>query len=354
MKKTGKILILVLVLAVIALVLSLENRKSTLEKDISAFAIDDTATVTKIFMADRTGDEVLLEKVGSGYWELNDTLKARKEGVEDLINTMSKLAIRAPVSKSSYNNVIKQLASSAVKVEIYQIKPRINLFDLVKLFPRETLTKTYYVGHPTPDNLGTFMLIEGSEVPFVVSQPGFRGYVAARFSPRVNDWRDHTIFSKRPEQIKSIEIEFPAQPEESFRIEKTGENRVRLIQTATNTVMDGFDTTRVIEFINAFRNIRFEAVLDAADKQLIDSIVSTRPAHIITLSDTSDKRKTVKTFRRPNTAQQTNLEGELLPWDTNRLYALLSEDQELVLIQYFVFDPITRPLSYLLGRNPDY
>jgi hypothetical protein len=34
----------------------------------------------------------------------------------------------------------------------------------------------------------------------------------------------------------------------------------------------------------------------------------------------------------------------------DRLYAVNQDSDELLLIQYFVFDPITRPLSFLLGE----
>ncbi|MFP4471789.1 MAG: hypothetical protein ACLFPE_13990 [Bacteroidales bacterium] len=346
-------IVLVAILAVVAVVLVTENRKGTLSDDISEFAIDDTASVTKIFMADMRGNEVLLEKVGPGKWTLNDTLGARIEGVELLLKTMQGLEIHSPVSKSSYNNVITRLATNSTKVEIYQVVPRINIFGS-ELFPREKLTKTYFVGHATPDNLGTFMLMEGAEVPFVVDLPGFRGFVAARFSPQYLDWRDHAVFRVPPEQLRSITLEFPGNPEESFRIEKTGSNQVKLIQLQSGKAIEGYDAGRLVEFVNTYKDIRFEAVLDKIDIVLRDSIVDSQPTHIITVTDTSGVSKTVKTFRRPNTAGQYDLEGNLLPWDTNRLYALLPENNELVMIQYFVFDPATRPLSYIMGRNEMY
>lgn len=342
--------IAVIVLAIVALLVVNQNRKSTLRDDVSAFAIDDTASVTKIFMADMRGNEVLLEKVRPGKWTLNDTLGARIEGVELLLNTMQRLAIQSPVSKSSYNSVVTRLATNATKVEIYQMVPRIDIFG-IGLFTREKLTKTYYVGHSTPDNLGTFMLMEGAEVPFVVDLPGFRGFVAARYSPRYSDWRDHTVFRTPPVRLQSITMEFPGQPGESYRIEKTGPNKVQLIGLKTGKPIEGYDPGRVVDLVNTFKDLRFESVLEKPDEAFRDSIVASQPLHIITVTDTTGVSKTVKTFRRPNVAGQFDLEGNPLPWDSNRFYALLPENEELVMVQYFVFDPATRPLSYLLGRD---
>lgn len=351
MKRTRLTIILVIILAAVAVILVMQNRGGTLRSEVGEFAIDDTASVTKIYMADMQGNEVLLKEENPGKWSLNDSMKARAEGVELLLSTMQKLAVKAPVSKSSYNTVIKRLAATSVKVEIYQVVPRINLFNLLKLFPHEKRTMVYYVGTPTPDNMGSFMLKEGSDTPFVVYIPGFKGYVSARFTAFVSDWRDHTIFAKKPAQIRSIQVEFPQEPEESFRIDKYSDQDLSLIQPTTDKVFDAFDTTRVIDFINAYRNIRFEMSFENITQRHQDSIMSQTPVNIIELTDNEGITTIVKTYRRANIVQQEDLEGNLLPYDVNRLYAWLEDEKELVIIQYFVFDPITRPLSFLLGNN---
>jgi len=351
MKKNRITILLVIVLAIVAVVLVSQNRSGTLRSEVGDFAIDDTSTVTQIFMADMQGNEVLLQKMPAGNWSLNDSLNARAEGIGLLLTTMSKLAVKAPVSKSTYNMVIKRLATTSVKVEIYQKVPRVNIFNFIKLFTHEKLTKVYYVGSSTPDNMGSFMLMEGSDTPFVVYLPGFKGYVSARFTAFLSDWRDHTIFSKKPAQISSIQVEFPQNQNESFRIDKYGDNDVKLTQLTTGAVFNAFDTTRVIDFINAYRNIRFEESFQRVNSAHKDSITSQTPAHIIKLTDKQNKTQIVTTFRRANIAHQKDLDGNLLPYDVDRLYAISEGNNELLMIQYFVFDPITRPLSFLLG-NP--
>ena len=350
MKKNVIIIFIVLALLAISLILLMQNKQGTLRSDIGGFAIDDTATVTKIFMADRQGNEVLLKEQVPGHWILNDSLIARREGVELLLSTMARLAVKAPVSKSIYNTVIKRLASSSVKVEIYQMTPRINIFNWIKLFPHEKRTRVYYVGSATPDNMGSFMLMEDSDTPFVVYLPGFRGYVSARFTAYVSDWRDHTIFAKKPAQIKTIQVEFPGESFESFRIDKFGDSDLKLQQLSNAHIYDGFDTSRVIDFINAFRNIRFEESFQNIDFGHKDSIVAQTPVNIITLIDTEGNTQKVSTYRRQNIDGQKDLEGNFQPWDVDRLYAVNEDSDELLLVQYFVFDPITRPLSFLLGE----
>lgn len=350
MKRNKVVVLIVLVLLVVAGTLILNNESGTLNKEVGDFAIDDTASVSKIYMADMRGNEVLFREVKPGHWTLNDSLKARPEGMVLLLNTMSKLAVKAPVSKSTHNTIVKTLATTSVKVEIYQMVYRINLFNTIKLFPHEKLTKVYYVGNATPDNMGTFMLMEGSDTPFVVYLPGFKGYVSARFTAYTSDWRDHTIFAKKPSQIRSINVEFPQEPVESFIIEKSGDYDVKLKQLSTGQVYNGFDTTRVMDFINAYRNIRFESSFQNIDPLHKDSITSQVPVNIIELTDVSGQTQRVVTYRRANLAQASDLDGNLFPYDVDRLYAAINDEKELLIVQYFVFDPITRPLSFLLGR----
>jgi hypothetical protein len=107
----------------------------------------------------------------------------------------------------------------------------------------------------------------------------------------------------------------------------------------------------VVEFLNAYKFINFESLLDGMDQRVIDSIKDSTPFNIITLTDTAGKINKVKTFRMKNKTGDFDLEGNLLPYDQNRLYALIDAGKEFVMIQYFVFDPITRPLSYLLRQN---
>jgi len=348
MKKTRITIIIVIVLAIVAIFLILQNRQGTLSTKLSEFAVNDTTTITRIFMADMSGNKVLLTKINPGNWVVNDEIKASQPVVGLLLKTMMSLAVKSPVSKAGYNNVIKQLAVNSVKVEIYQQVYRIKLFNSIRLFPHEKLTKVYYVGSATPDNMGTFMLMEGSKVPFIVFQPGFRGFVSARFSARLNDWRDHTIFNNRPSEISAIKVEFPQNPNESYIIEKFGNSRLELKQLSSNNKFERYDTLRVVELINAYKFVNFESIISGLDQKSIDSITATTPLNIITLTDTTGKVNVVKTFRLVNDNGDFDEEGNLLPYDRDRLYALINGGKEFVLIQYFVFDPITRPLSYLL------
>jgi len=345
MKKNIIIIIVSVILLVIAAFLFLNNRNGTFSKKDNAFAVHDTSTVTKVFLADKQNKTVLLERQPDGTWMLNNTFLARKSGIDILLETMKNIVPKYPVSKSAHNNVVALMAAASTKVEIYQEVYRINLFDRIKLFKHEKLTKTYYVGGATPDNMGTFMVLEGSEVPFVIQLLGLRGYVATRYSTMEKDWRDHTIFKTKLYDLRSVEMEFPTDPDNSYKMETEDED-IFVYSNSTGQQINGYDTLKVLNFLTSFADLRFEALLDKVSPHFRDSVINSVPLHIITVVDKQGDTTQIKTFMKPNDQGQFDMDGNFYESDVDQLFALVNEERDFVLIQYFVFDKVFRPLSF--------
>lgn len=344
-KKNKAIFLIVLILAIIAIILVLSRDKSTFSKKDYDFAVADTSTVTKIFLVNKANQSVLFEKQSVGNWLLNGKYKAHPYGIKMLLETMTKITAKSPVPKSGHNNVIKQLATASTKVEIYQEVYRINIFGKIKLFKHEKLTKTYYVGNPTPDNMGTFMLLEGADIPFIVHILGLRGFVSSRFSTIERDWRDHTVFRAKLAEIKTLIMEVPKNPETSFKVESDG-NRFVLYGLSDKQALSSYDTLKLMNFMTSFADLRFEALLNEIDPLRIDSITHSTPQQIITLIDKKGDTTKLKTFFKPNDAQRYNTEGGLYTEDLDRLYGLIHDGEDFILLQYFVFDKVLKDLDY--------
>jgi hypothetical protein len=348
MKKNRLIIILAIVLAVIAALLAITGSKGTIKPALKDFAVDDTSNVVKIFMTDKNNLNILLERQSQGYWELNGHYRAQQESVDLLLKTMLNLAVMQPVSEAAHNTVIKVMASSAVKVEIYQKVFRINLFKHIRLFPHVKRTKTYYVGHVTQNNIGTYMLMEHSSTPFIVYIPGFRGFVQSRYSTIEKDWRDHAVFSDRINNIQSVTVQFVEHPERSFQVVNHDDVHFALVSLIGDKEIPDFDTMKVVNFLVSFANIRCEAFLNDLPQEERDTITARYPFHIITLTKKSGETVVVKTFYKPLLPGQFDSQGHPLKMDLDRFYALINEDKDFVLVQFFVFDKITRPVTYFL------
>ncbi len=351
MKKNRIIFIILGILVVLAAALIIQKNYSGREPEDRQFSVSDTASITKLFFANKDNRTVKLTRQPNGFWILNDQYPAMTQVVDGMLATLQDIRVKSPVAKSARNNMVKLLASSSIKTEVYQKAYRIDFWNL-KLFPYEKRTKVFYVGEPTMDNIGTCMLMEGSETPYVVYIPSFRGFVAARFSCDPFSWRSRNIFSTKLPDIKSIKVEFGDNPEWSYEIENSNERGLALIPLSTRQPLADFDTVKVVNFLGFFKNINFETFTgEMFTPQQKDSITSPRPSYIITLTDKLGKVQVVKAWRQRLPAGTIDETGRELEYDPDHMYALVENGKELVSIQYYVFDNITRPLPWLLDKS---
>ena len=353
MKKNNRITIIITaLLVVIAGVLIWNNRYiSTNRGEESNFQVWDTASVTKIYLADRKERESLLEREPQG-WVLNGTYRAHPKQVQYLLTTLYKIRIKMPVSKASHDNIVKQLASQSTKVEIYQNVPRINLFNKVKLFYHEKRTKVFYVGDATMDSSGTFMLKEGADKAYIVYIPSFRGFITTRFTANPDDWRDHTVFHENMADIQSVAIEFNEDPEGGFRIDNMGKHQYKLTRLCDNKDLP-YDTLKVINFMSSFGDLRFEALFtNSLPQERIDSITSSPYVHHVILTDKEGNTKEMKTFKKLVMNGVTDFGGDYGEIDRDRMYALIEGGKDFVLIQNYVFDKVLHDVRYFEAGHP--
>ncbi|MHC1775177.1 MAG: DUF4340 domain-containing protein [Lentimicrobium sp.] len=350
MRKNRNIIIITLILAIVAAILLLNRSDKTLKPEISEFSVTDTASVSRIFMADKSDSKVLLERNTDGKWVLNGKYDAHVENLNTFLQTIGNLKVREPVARVAHNNILKLLSTKSVKVEIYQNSHRIRI-GRYRFFPYEKLAKTYYIGDATMDNVGTYALMEGADIPVVLYMPGLRGYVATRFSTLESDWRVHTVFNKKLPDMKEIRVEFIERPEESFRVVNNNNQNLSLFSLTDNREIQHFDTLQLMSFVNAFKNIRYELLLNDMEPVKKDSIMGSLPLHRIAVELKDGTRQTAKTFGRKLPVPEIDVfDGSTVTHDRDRMYALINNDQDFVMVQYFVFDKILLPLSFFTGN----
>ena len=353
MKKNKIAIILTIILVAIAVLLLWNNRYlSSIRGESADFMVWDTASVTRVYLADRMDHETLLERNADGSgWTLNKDYKAHPKKIDQLFYTLYKVRIRMPVSKASHDNVISQMASRSTKVEVYQIVPRINLFNKIRLFPHEKCTKVFYVGESTQDNIGTYMLREGADQAYIVYIPGFQGYISTRFTADPDDWRDHTVFHETLANIQSASVEFGDDPTRSFRIDNIGHHQYQLTRLADNQVLP-IDTLKVINFLSAFNDVRFESLINSiTPQQRMDSILNSPFLHRITLVNKEGKEVSMKTYSKRR--QTINLiPEEERAMDVDRMFAFVNNDRDFVLVQYYTFDKLLHDVNYYVAGNP--
>jgi hypothetical protein len=300
-------------------------------------------------MSDKNNNTLKLVKEGPGNWIVDDKFPGQKANIAMLLNTMLQLQVKETVPKGAHNDIIRDLASTAVKVEIYQWVYRIDIAG-IRMFPHEKRTKVYYVGGATMSNRGSYMLMEHSSEPFVVYMPGLRGFVSPRYSPIEKYWRDYSIFRNSLLNISSVRMEYPSNPEYSYEVKVNRAHRITLLSLNDNVEIPQFDTVKMMNFLAAFRNVNFEALLSDADKHLRDSVLATTPYLVMTVTDSNNRAKSAKIYHKKAAPDAIDYYNKPAPYDFERLYALVNDGKDFTLIQYFVFDRILRTKSYFLPK----
>lgn len=326
-----KILLLILVLgASLTIYFANENGWfSGKHNERRDFAITDSAGLDKIFMANKHGKKIQLEKV-DGIWMVNGKYEVNDGWFKQLFETIRKVRVKSPIPKKALNGVIKNLSNDHIKVELY-IKGE--------------LSKTYFVGGSTQDMLGTYMWIENSGVPFICEIPGFEGFLQPRFNLDEMTWRSRKVFGMNPDQIQSIKVLYHDATKQGYIIEQN-EERIS-IKNLAGQVQLNTDSLMMKYYIALFKEAHAEAFGMVFKDENSDSIRNSPYWCRIEVKD----KKGVQTLniheRKINerTKQQFNMQGEGMDKDTERFYAYKNDSKDAMLIQEYVFGNFFRSID---------
>lgn len=341
MKKNKIAIILVAILGSLSFWFIVNRKSGTIKPTLRDFAVEDTASINKIFLADKNGNTVTLERQQDATWSVNGKYTARPDAIQMLLTTIKKIDIKEPIGKNAQDNVTKRLAAKAVKCEIYQ---------------DGELTKAYYVGTETPDQTGTYMILidletmKPSAKAFITYIPGFEGYLTTRYFTEEKGWKDRTVFHYIPTQIKSVKLESPEHPEQNYEVSVLGENKFEVKKLKDNTVVTDLDTLAVKQYLSYFKQLNFESFEVELKQHQIDSTLKTQPLNILTVTDTKGQSNKVIFYSRPNLKKVLGQDEKPIPFDPIRMDALL-DNGDVVMLQYFVFGKVMPPVAYFQKKN---
>lgn len=338
MKKRWLSLLLLVLLAATAWWLWKGNTGSTFAGALTDFAIADTASVDRIFIADKNGGTADLRRVPGG-WTING-MPAKTFQVDLLLKTFKLVELRAPVPKSMEASVLRVMAGTAKKVEIYQ--------------GGKQPSKIWWIGDGSADHYGTYMVLEipgkgRSNVPFEMGMAAFTGVLNTRFHTVVDDWRSSKVtFYPTLADISKVQLEIPGHPEEGYTIDFAGGDNLTLRNTGGQVVP--MDTLRVQQLMLALRSSSLEGYDRTLGHAQRDSLLKSTPWYVLRITSTQGVQR-IPFWRKAADPGAKDLDFNPLTEDINRMYALV-DDTALVTVQRYWWDRITRPLSSLEPQVP--
>ncbi len=330
MSKSLKVLGILVLLTGLTYWLISRHPWSTFKGDLKEFSIKDTSLVTRMFFADKKGNKVLLQKNDQNIWMVDNKFIADPDKINLMLSTMHDVEVRNPITEAEHNNVISILATQGIKAEFYH---------------GEKLIKTIYVGSSTPDQTGTYMLIDGAENPYVTDINGFVGYLTPRFITKQKLWKSKQIFNVTADEIKTVSIQYPMNMKQSFTIE----NGITPVLRSENKVMDA-DVKFLKYYLGSFKNLFFEGYIESTQGEK-DSVHQLTPYCMIQVTKANGERISLQVNIKAidtHTKQQFDDKGNAMKYDTEKYFAFINDDKDMVLIQEYVFGKLFKTLDEIM------
>ncbi len=326
--KNLRLYLILIILIIIATIFFFSNSKGSLNLRNSSFAIESPEDITKIQIS--TPDENLILRKEFDHWKVNNKYRTPDRSIENFMVAINRIDVLSPVSKLEKEQVASILKADGILVEV---------------FKKNRTLKKYYVSKPEMNNSKTYMMMYKSSEPFVVRIPSFKGLVADLFVIDENFWRDKTIFDYQPQNIKNIVVEYPENMSKSFSVINYNDGTFAIQNLSNNAFVVDFNVDKVARYFTYFQRIVFEDVVRNLDQVETDSILQTKPFNVITVETIQGNVNKIAIYRKPSESEFDEF-GKKAQFDYDRAYATLNNNNELIIIQYYIFDPLFKEIDY--------
>jgi hypothetical protein len=317
-----------------------KSKPGSVEDEARNFSFKDTAAITKIFIADKEGQQSLLERTKNG-WVVNGKYNCRTDAILNLMEVIKLVEVKMPVPKAAKEHVLKFMSYTAVKVEIYA---------------GDELVKQYYVGHETEDAEGSYMVLTNLETgknydePYACFIPGFVGFLQPRYIANENEWRDRLVLNYIPPKMREVKVQHNDMPaDSSFNIVLLNANSFKLMDQKGAPI--AFDEAKLRQYLVYYQNISYEALITGKNKKLQDSLSAQKPFCVISVSTTDFKTDEFRFYRKQFAGDINPEHGVKYEYDPDRLYMSFNNGKEWALVQYFVFGKLLVTRNYFFPAS---
>lgn len=307
--KVNKILILIVFGFLISLSACFKDNKLN-EKE---FSISDTESITKIIMSDKAANVITLKKEKEN-WIINNKYKVWQRQIDYTLGVMKDIRIKSSVSEQKMNFVIQNIATTGVKVEIFEGEERI---------------RSYYIGGNTSDHLGTFMIVEGAKEAYILDIPDRHpGILNPKYGIEgiyLNEtiWREPITISITADDISEIKVDDLINTDQSFTMNIS--DKILTNFEEEKIQMDKRGYPLFASFFNELECGSYKPNLKKQDLILIKKI-------FITHNNTTD---TLLIFDKTETQKS----GEINNTEVKNLFASWN-NSEIVIIQKNIFNNV--------------
>lgn len=290
------------------------------------FKIEDAEQINRIFIADRSGQQVELSRRGKD-WLVDGKYLANENAINNLLDAVKRIDMQYIPAKAAVPNIVKNLATEGILVQIFD--------------KNDQKIKGYYIGGSTSDERGTYAILEGAEQPYVVHLPSWVGNLRFRLNFFGDDWRSKQIFAEEISRIEKVSVEYPTQRNRSFTLERKGENYTVAPFYESDQPTREVPRDRVERYLFHYQKL-FVSSYENKNPEESAALLKTLPFAHIQLTKSDGTQKSLKAYARyadleMNIDSKTGEISTDIPLQGYNL--LLNEEQDFAVIQAETLQP---------------
>jgi len=308
-----------------------KTQSSTLKGSDRNFATEDISQINKIFMADRRGRTKTLERQGD-HWVYNEKYRASENVMKNLLEVLKKVELQFIPPRSAIDPIVKDLAANGIKVELYDASNQ--------------LLKAFYVGGTTPDERGTYMIMEGAEQPYVMELPTMEGGLRVRFDIWGDDFRDKSMFRYNLEDITFVSVEYPNERNKSFKLyAENGKYEVEPFYAITPGSRQEIQKGVAQSYLLGYELLYAESFQN--DNKDIPEYLEQIPFANITIQTRDQEETTYRLFPMVSTYAT----GDIASPEIERYYVEVLPEKDYLLAQNQLVKKVLWPLESFIGTS---
>jgi hypothetical protein len=312
----------------------------TLAKKESDFGVHDLDDVYQIRLTTAKNETLLLTQTDK-KWMVNGKYEPDEDMLRRFLSVIQHVEAKFPAPTNAQPIVLKDLAKQHVKCEI-------------SLKGDKTPSKVYYVGGPTADGTGTFMIMEldgkMATQSYVTHINGQTSYLTGIYAPMEERWRTKWVYRDNNSTIRSVKIEYHREHQKSFEITKVAKDSF-VIANSEGKVEQQPKQKFIQQYLNFFESLSMESYENKNPKR--DSILMDQPFCTVSLERNDGKRLQSILYYAPvsvKTMVKFDDNGRPLKYDIEHYYALINDKSDFVLMQYYVWGKALRSYDDFFRR----
>jgi len=244
------------------------------------FAVEDVEDVYRIKLTRRTGRTIDMKKEDEDWFVGDQKRKVSKNIISNLKSVLSNIQIKF-IPPAKYNKKIIN--------EINRIGTQVDLYN-----KNDKLMKSYFVGGNVPDG-GTYYIMQGSVQPYVMERKIGYGGVRDLFIYEETELYDKAIWEVDTEKIVSVEVDYPKDKQQSFKIQKSETGYViDPLHKTTRRFTTIPDQNKMKAYVEGFDVIYSES--NENTNKLFTQLKSMTPFAIMSFATEDGEKKTVKLY----------------------------------------------------------